>query len=105
MDALVAVSMAARLGGQAFIFSDCCSDAQHDPCQVRRLVKGFGVNHRGFSFISYLAPIVQRRELRETCPGSAPTDAWKPDLLPVWGVCLWSLSTSVVQSGDLAVFE
>lgn len=93
MDALVAVTMAARLGGQAFIFSDGCSDAQHDPCQVRPLVKGFGVNHRGFSFISYLTPIVQMRELRETCPGSAPTDAWKPE--PV--ACVGCLSLEFIN--------
>lgn len=49
------------------------------PVKVRHLVKCFGVSPQGFSFISYLAPIVQRRELRETCPGSAPTDAWKPE--------------------------
>lgn len=31
--------MAARLGGQAFVFSDCCSDAQHDPYQSQALGK------------------------------------------------------------------
>lgn len=49
------------------------------PVKVKHLIKCFGVNHPGFPFISYLTPIVQMRELRETCPGSAPTDAWKPE--------------------------
>lgn len=39
MDALVAMTTAAGLGGQAFIFSGCCSDAQHDPCQSQALGK------------------------------------------------------------------
>lgn len=77
MDALVAMTMAARLGGRAFIFSDGCSDTQHVPCQSQALGKVLWDEPWGFFFKRCLAPIVQMRELRETCPGSAPTDAWK----------------------------
>lgn len=61
------------------MFSDCCSDAQHDACQSQALGKVLWGEPSGLSFISYPAPIVQRRELRETCPGSTPTDAWKQE--------------------------
>lgn len=105
MDVVVTVTMAARLGGQTFIFSDCCSDAQHDPCQCQGLGKtSFGTNHQDFSFISYLAPIVQMRELRETCPGLLPTDAWKPEPVAHVGGSVFGISQPL-QSGDLAQDE